>query len=87
MKGVVYILKSEKGRYYVGSTDTMERRMYQHSLGHTQTTRNFKKYTLVLTQTYNSLTEARSVERKIKRMKRKDYIEKMVTDGYIAIKP
>jgi len=40
---------------------------------------------LVLSQEVPSLAIARKVERRIKKMKRKDYIEKMVSDGYIKI--
>ena len=81
----VYILKNESGKFYVGSTDNLERRLHQHSLGHTQTTRNMKSFILVLKQNYPSLEMARKIERKIKQLKRKDYIEKMVKEGYIKL--
>ncbi|MFH0712413.1 MAG: GIY-YIG nuclease family protein [Candidatus Jorgensenbacteria bacterium] len=86
MKGYVYVLKDSLGRFYVGSTDRPERRMRQHQGGHTQTTRNMKSWGLVLLQEYESLPEARRIERKIKRMKRKDYIEKMIREKCIRIK-
>ncbi len=41
---------------------------------------------LVLSQQYDSLVMARKIERKIKFLKRKDYIEKMVKDGCIKMK-
>ena len=40
---------------------------------------------LALVQEYDSIEIARKIERKIKNMKRKDYIEKMVKDGYIKL--
>lgn len=40
---------------------------------------------VVLTQEVESLLVARRIENKIKRMKRKDFIEKIVADGYIKI--
>jgi len=86
MKAFVYILKDQKGKFYVGSTNDLERRLYQHDMGHTQTTRNMRKPTLVLKQEYETLQMARSVEDKIKKLKRRDYIEKMISDGYIKIK-
>ena len=85
-KGFLYILKNTKGKFYVGSTDNLERRIYQHQVGHTQTTRNMKDSVLVLTQEYESLETARKIERKIKKLKRKDYIENIVRDRYIRIK-
>jgi len=41
---------------------------------------------LLLRQEYKTLRQARVVEQKIKSLKRKDYIDKMVKDGYIKIK-
>jgi len=40
---------------------------------------------LVLKQEVPSLLIARRIESRIKRMRRKDFIEKMVADGYIRI--
>lgn len=84
-KGYVYILKDKGGKFYVGSTDNLERRLKQHKSGHTQTTRNMDNFKIVLKQEYDSLDLARKVELKIKKLKRKDYVEKMVNDGYIRI--
>ena len=81
----VYILKNESGKFYIGSTDNLERRLHQHSLGHTQTTRNMKSCILVFKQDYPSLEIARKVEGKIKQLKRKDYIEKIIKEGYIRL--
>ncbi len=81
----VYILKSNSGKFYIGSTDNLERRLHQHSTGHTQTTRNMESFTLVFKQSYTSLEVARKIERKIKKLKRKDYIEKMIKEGYIKL--
>ncbi|TSC54684.1 MAG: Uncharacterized protein LiPW30_150 [Parcubacteria group bacterium LiPW_30] len=61
--------------------------MRQHSLGHTQTTRKMKSPALVFVQEYETLQIARRVESKIKKLKRKDYVEKMVRDGYLKIEP
>ncbi|MCK6462758.1 MAG: GIY-YIG nuclease family protein [Candidatus Pacebacteria bacterium] len=84
--GYVYILKDKNGKFYVGSTDNLDRRLKQHKNGHTQTTRKMNDFMLVLMQKYESLDLARKVERRIKDLKRKDYIEKIVNDGYINIK-
>ena len=87
MKGFVYVLRDAHGRYYIGSTSDIDRRLKQHRHGHTSTTRRMKNLEIVLSQEYATLTEARRVERKIKKLKRKDYLGKMVTDGYIRITP
>ena len=86
MRGYVYILKSNDNRFYVGSTLDLDRRLKQHKNGHTQTTRNMKDIELVLSQEYNNINIARKIEKKIKKLKRKDYIEKMIDDGEIKMK-
>ena len=85
MNPCVYILKDSLGKFYIGSTDNIKRRMIQHRGGHTQTTSSMKKPELVLRQEYPTLAIARKIERKIKNLKRKDYIEKIVVDGYIKL--
>jgi len=86
MKGIVYILKDNNNKFYVGSTPDLERRMRQHKKNHTKTTHRMKNPVIALTQGYSSLKEARKIEIKIKNLKRKDYIEKMIGDGFIKIK-
>ena len=85
MKAYIYILQDENGKFYIGSTPTLEKRLKQHISGHTQTTRNMLNPKLVLKQEVPSLPIARRIENKLKRMKRKDYIEKIVADGYIKV--
>jgi len=63
----------------------MVKRMKQHELGHTQTTKNMSNPKLVLRQEVESLLFARRIENKLKKMKRKDFIEKIVADGYIKL--
>ena len=83
MKGYVYILKGQNGRLYIGSTNNIKRRVKQHITGHTQTTRNMKELVLAFSQEYKSIEIARKIERKLKSLKRKDYIEKIITDKTI----
>ena len=84
----VYILESIiDGRYYIGSTTNLELRMKHHIGGHTPSTNRFGEIKLVFSQEYNSLKEARIIERRLKKLKRKDYIEKIIGDGFIKIKP
>ena len=85
MSAYVYILEDKDGRFYIGSTQDLERRLRQHKNVQTQTTRNMNDPVLVLSQEYVTLTEARFVERRLKRLKRKDYIRKMIGDGRIKM--
>ena len=83
----VYILQTKSGRYYVGSTSDLKRRLEQHVVGHTHSTARLHPTSVLLKQEYETLKEARSVELKIKKLKRKDYIEQMIKEGYIKIRP
>ncbi len=87
MSGYVYILSNSSGKFYIGSTDNLDRRLKQHQSGHTHTTYRMDNIKLVFSQEYQTLEEARKNEVKLKKLKRKDYIEKIVKEGYIKIKP
>ncbi len=85
MNGYVYILKDNTDKFYIGSTTDIDRRLKQHNSGHTKTTNRMGDLHLILIQKYDTLATARRIERKIKKLKRKDYIEKMVKEGYIRL--
>ena len=86
MKGYVYILEDEDNRYYVGSTNNIVRREYQHIHKHTYSTSRTKEPRMVFNQEFDSLGIARKIELKLKKLKRKDYLNKVIKDGFIKIK-
>lgn len=82
----VYILKSLRdGRYYIGSTTNLESRLRHHKNGFTPSTKRFGEIKLIFQQEYKSLKDARYIERKLKKLKRKDYLDKIIKDGFIKI--
>lgn len=82
----VYILKSLRdGRYYIGSTTNIEKRLKHHKGGFTPSTKRFGGVELVFQQKYESLKNARYIEKRLKKLKRKDYLEKIIKDGYIKL--
>ncbi len=84
----VYILKSLRdNRYYIGSTTNIEKRFQGHLSGNTHTTRRFGSIEIALVQEYHTIAEARSVEIKLKKLKRHDYIEKIIKEKFIKIRP
>ncbi|MBU4256952.1 GIY-YIG nuclease family protein [Patescibacteria group bacterium] len=84
----VYILKSlTDGRYYIGSTTNLDQRIEHHKNGHTPSTKRFGRISLVFSQKYEKLSDARIIEKKLKKLKRKDYIEKIIKEGFIKMKP
>ena len=85
--GYVYMLKNEKGKYYIGSTVDVASRIKQHNEGHTPSTHRMGKLELVFSQKFETLKEARYIEHRLKKLKRRDYIDKIVKDGFVKILP
>jgi predicted GIY-YIG superfamily endonuclease len=83
----VYILQNDEGKYYIGSTENIEKRLLHHFGGHTPSTKRLGNLRLVFSQEYKLLKDARSIEYKLKKLKRHDYIANIIKDGFIKIKP
>ncbi len=85
MKAWVYILYFDTSdKFYVGSTTNLARRLKQHGAGHTPSTKRLGgEFKLVFSQKTNSVSIARNAENKIKSWKRRDFIEKIVSDGKV----
>lgn len=81
--GTVYFLRTANGRYYVGSTNDLDRRLEQHARGTVAATRWIRPLELVFHQRYPTLTEARMMERWLKRQKDRSLLEKIISDGKI----
>jgi putative endonuclease len=86
VKGYIYILQSEKnGRFYIGSTDNVERRFFEHQNGIVKSTRNLRPWVLRFSKEYESLTEARKVEYKLKTFKSRKVIEQIIEEKDIRV--
>jgi predicted GIY-YIG superfamily endonuclease len=55
--------------------------------GFTPSTKRFGQIELVFSKEYETLKEARKIEMKLKKLKRKDYIQKIIEDGDIKMRP
>lgn len=87
VRGFVYILKSERnGTFYVGSTSNLDRRMAEHKGGRSIYTKEILPVKLVFIQEYGTLSMARKVEYRLKRLKSKDIIERIIREGIIRIR-
>jgi putative endonuclease len=63
----LYVLYSTAaGRYYLGTTNDVSRRLAQHNAGGNLSTKGFRPWILVYTQSFDTLTDARRREREIK---------------------
>ena len=66
----LYILCNERGRHYIGITNLIpEKRLLKHNQGGVHSTKLGKPWKLVYTKEFNSLREARIMEKKIKSWK------------------
>ena len=83
----VYVLQSKRnGKYYVGSTSgAVESRVKKHQQGGVSFTRRNLPVELVLAQECPNMKIAREIEKRLKSLKRRNYIEKMISDGKIKI--
>jgi putative endonuclease len=66
----IYILQSEStGRFYIGSTNDLERRLSEHTRAHSLATRGRGPWKLVHQESLATLLLARQREREIKNWK------------------
>lgn len=82
----IYILVSEKnGKFYIGSTNNLERRLGEHNFGKTKSIKNLRPLKLVFKKEFESLLEARQMEIKLKKSKNRTIIERIVKDQNIKM--
>ena len=80
MSGYVYILYSAKlDRYYVGSTNDVNRRLSEHNRKKGKYTDNGIPWVLCYTEEYSSRAEAYRRETEIKGKKSREYIESLLS--------
>ena len=79
MGGYLYVLQSDRnGRYYVGSTNDLDRRFGEHNRGEEKATKYLVPLQLVYKECFESLLEARRREREIKKWKSKKMIKQLI---------
>lgn len=63
----VYLLKSEvKNWHYIGSTNSLERRLREHNSGWVQATKAYAPLRLIFSKEFNDEKSAREYERLVK---------------------
>ena len=65
----VYVIQNQQGRFYIGLSDDVDRRVSQHNDGVSQWTRNKGPWSLVWQSDSMPLTEARKLENLLKKKK------------------
>ncbi len=75
----VYVLRSEKnGKFYIGCTDNLDRRLKEHNSGKSKYTRNKGPWSVEYIEKFETLREARQRERQIKSWKKRKSIENLI---------
>jgi putative endonuclease len=85
MKYFVYVLQNKEGRYYVGSTKDIVRRLSEHKRGQSTYTRDKGPWRLVYKEEYDSSTIAKRRESEIKKKKRKTYIDWLINKNFGSV--
>jgi len=76
---LVYIIYSEKiNKYYVGACIDLQRRLYEHNIGHSKFTSTGIPWKLVYKVEFIDLPAAKKRETEIKKMKSRKYIEHLI---------
>jgi len=80
----IYILQSEKTKnYYIGSSQNFEKRYKEHLAGRVRSTKALLPLKVVLKQSLPDIDIAKKLELRLKKFKRRDFIEKIVKDGKV----
>ncbi len=78
----MYILFSEKlNKYYVGACTDLNRRIYEHNIGHSKFTKTGIPWVVIYSEAFDTLQESKAREFEIKKMKSRKYIEELIRVG------
>ena len=74
----MYVLRSlASGKFYVGHTENLAKRLFEHNCNRVPSTRNRGPWDLVYTEEYATRSQASRRERQVKRMKSHTWIEQV----------
>ena len=78
----MYVIYSQKlDKYYVGACTDLERRLYEHNIGHSKYTSLGVPWVVKYKEEFETLLEAKQRELQIKRMKSRRIIENLIANG------
>ena len=82
---VTYILQSESsGKYYIGSTDNLEKRLIRHNKGYSRYTRNKGPFRIAYKEKFQTRSEAKKREYYLKSLKSRVAIENLIESAPIV---
>ena len=75
----VYMLHSDRlGKYYVGRTENISKRLEDHNAGRSTYTKRGRPWALVYEESFEEKADAVAREKEIEKRKSRRYIEKLV---------
>jgi len=75
----VYALKSNNyNRIYIGSTKDLDKRIKEHNSGETKSTSFYRPWALFYSEKFNTRTEARVREKKLKSGSGREFLRKLI---------
>ncbi len=78
----VYVIRSYERNYnYIGLTNNLKRRFGEHNEGKNKTTKPYKPFKLVLSEMFETRTQAREREKYLKSGIGRDYIKKILANS------
>ena len=84
----LYILKSQKNnKFYIGSTNDLERRLKEHNSGKTKSLKYLRPLEIVFYKRFQNEIDARRMEIKLKKFKNRGIIEQIVRQQNITTGP
>ena len=66
----VYVIQNREGKFYIGLSDDVNRRVQQHNVGVSKWTRGKGPWTLIWQSEVLSVSDARKLENRLKRQGR-----------------
>jgi putative endonuclease len=79
MKYYIYVLKSElNGRYYIGTTNNIIRRLNEHNSGKSKSTCMYKPWKCIYKEEFSNISESYKRERYLKSLRKRSEIEKII---------
>ncbi|XOV92786.1 MAG: GIY-YIG nuclease family protein [Bacteroidota bacterium] len=82
----VYIIESESDtRWYIGYSENLETRIADHNNNRSKYTRNKGPWKLIFKMSFVQKTEALKFERKLKKLKNKNYIKSNFLEYFIEV--
>ena len=77
-----YILESSTtGKFYIGSTNNLEKRIIQHNKGYNKSTKGGIPWRLIHYFSFNTRSEAIKLEMKLKKMKSRKRLLKYISNN------